>query len=344
MGKYHAKKAGTWLGHVSIGIMLLAHLSEAAVESTTETFMAMAKVIQGGNGTDVRATFFSLPIVSPVTAAGTITAAGGTTMEDANAAWTAGQFEASNGTFYVEFNNGLMADIAACDYGNRRLTLPDPLPTDVVAGDAYRIRKHLTLASIFGANNESGLKGGPNPNQADKVMLIIPPNNETHNYFFADVAGFRGWYEDNYTPADQQIVYPEQGLAVFRKTIGNVVLFINGPIRDCATLAPITPGYNLVGTFKCLNALTLSELGLYTGDPGTGLAAGTDPNTADNVLLITPDSLTKSYFYVDAPGLPEGWYDWTYQLANDVTIEPGSAFFINRKAPRPSFNWQIPTE
>jgi hypothetical protein len=36
--------------------------------------------------------------------------------------------------------------------------------------------------------------------------------------------------------------------------------------------------------------------------------------------------------------------DYTYNPANDVLVEPGSAFFIIRKAPRGFFFWNIPAE
>ena len=53
-----------------------------------------------------------------------------------------------------------------------------------------------------------------------------------------------------------------------------------------------------------------------------------------------PDKTTVSYYYV--PGV--GWQTPSAGMPTDAAIPPGSAFFIQRKAPRPVFLWTIPAE
>ncbi len=107
---------------------------------------------------------------------------------------------------------------------------------------------------------------------------------------------------------------------------------------------PVEPGYNLVGTLHSLTSTALTNLNLYTGDPATGLAAGLNPASADNILIVEPDgAVTTIFYYQDATG-QERWYTAAYQAAGDRLISPGTPFVICRKPPRGSFDWCIPAE
>jgi hypothetical protein len=108
---------------------------------------------------------------------------------------------------------------------------------------------------------------------------------------------------------------------------------------------PIQGGYNLVGTVKGCRQLRLADLGLWTGDPGTGLACGLNPRDADNLITCAPGGALAVYFpFCFELADFEGWYTSGYEPADDVLIGPGTAFFIYRKEGRPPFWWTIPPE
>jgi len=62
-------------------------------------------------------------MVRPLVAAGTITSVQNDFVTDANADWTDGQFNGSNGAFYAEFSSGLIASIAETDGTTHKLKL-----------------------------------------------------------------------------------------------------------------------------------------------------------------------------------------------------------------------------
>jgi hypothetical protein len=148
----------------------------------------------------------------------------------------------------------------------------------------------------------------------------------------------------NLTPADNEVIYPEEGVQVVRKVPGDVELYACGPIKTGVTVAPILPGYNLVGTLKSLSSLNLNALNLYTGDATTGLASGLTPSQSDNLLMIKPDGTSTTFFYYNRPGVFAGWVDGSLHLAGNVPVPAGSAFFIKRLNAAGSLNWVIPAE
>ncbi|MBN2506770.1 MAG: fibronectin type III domain-containing protein [Verrucomicrobia bacterium] len=318
----------------------------AVVESVTDTYMGMATVIRGALPSRPRTTQFSLPVVNSASAVGVVTDRGTVSITDTNARWSSGQFAPSNGAFYAEFESGYMADIVACS--TQTLEFPGSLPSEIVVGQVYRVRPHFTLASILGAANKIGLEAGTSPANADMVELAVRGedgrNVVRRCYFYSSVPGYTGWYDwDCYGAADT-VVYPEQALGVTRKQGGDILLVVSGVVKDNPTIVPILVGNNLVGTFQNQRVITLGELNLVSGDPVTGLAAGWNPGEADNVYVVNPDQTTSTFFYSSLAGY-EGW--WTAacdRRADDTAFEPGSAFYVTRKAPRAPFNWRIPSE
>lgn len=326
---------------LGLGLLLTAHAAWAATEAATETYAGVAITIRGNAGVDPLMTCFSVPIVQPVAAAGTITACSANTLQDTNAHWTSNQFGGTNGSFYVEFNTGHMADILSCDAAASRLTLPSSLPAAITVGSPYRIRRHQTLAGIFGARNEAGLKGGLNLNESDVVRLLLTEPKGALDFFYLNAPRYQGWVQ-GYDPAGDQVIYPEQGLAVVRKSAASITFGIAGVVKEDPTLAEIAPGYSLVGSVSAFGPRRLADLDLYTGDPATGLASGRNPTEADTIELVGTTT-PGAYFYLNVPGY-EGWYDWAYRPAGNTLLPVGCALLVNRKSPRGLFFWNIPLD
>ncbi len=337
MGKDRAEKP-SYRGNLVISILIgMTTPSWAAVESTTESFVATAITIKG-SGTTPRVECFSLPLVSPTVYAGTVTAAASGSLTDANADWS----QLGNGPFYLELAGGRMVDVQTIDPLTGTLTFTATMASNLAVGEAFRLRGHWTIADIFGANDESGLMAGANSAQADNILLHESHNQVTRTYFYSNISGFNGWYRDDYAPAQQTVVYPEQGIMVRRRSSGDRTIYFHGAAKERAAAVPVFAGFNLLGTLESRKNLRIPELNLYTANPVTGLVAGNNPSSADNLLLMNSDGTTTVYFYSDFPGF-EGWFDASFRSAATVSVGAGSAFFIHRKTAG-LFYWTIPAE
>jgi len=189
---------------------------------------------------------------------------------------------------------------------------------------------------------------GPNPAQADNVLVYIPETQRTLTLFYYSNPSFTSWQgwvrADTFSPDPDEVIYPEEGLMVRRIVSSNAHVYLCGPIKTDATVVPVQPGYNLLGTLKSLSSVTLSNLNLYTGDATTGVIGALNPSVGDNLLVVQPNGSVTTYFYYYNPGVYQGWVNANgFSLSGGATISPGSAFFINRQA-HGAFTWTIPAE
>jgi hypothetical protein len=334
------KRIGFFL---AFSLCCLSISSWASIEVTSPVWVATATTIQGNGGSGSKTTLFSQRMVLPILYAGTVSSIQTSSLMDTNANWTIGQFGTNGTQAYVEFNNGWMADIAKSTTPTT-LALAGNLTGVVSVGDSYRIRAHFTIASLFGTNNETGLQSAGNTAQADNVMVVIPQTQQTLTVFYYDDGVSHGWLTADYNPAANLVIYPEQGLLVRRVAAGDRNLYLNGTVKTGVTVAPIEPGYNLVGTLKSLSNLTLGTLNIYTGNQTTGLASGGNTADSDTLLVVQRDGTAATYFYYKDNSGNQGWLDANYNPSANVPINSGSAFFVRRLAANGSFNWTIPAE
>jgi hypothetical protein len=343
------------------GYFTLAALAGAMfIESTRPLFAAAARVtaaitvsdshvgtatyIEGSRRALQRTNFLSAQLVRPIVHAGRATTAPATTLTDTNSFWANDRFNGTNGPFYVEFDSGLMVDIADTVAASQSLALVGDATGMTTNGCAYRIRRHLTLANMFGRTNHVGLLGGTNSAEADNVLVHVPETQETQIFFYCNEPGSEGWLREDRLPAADMVIFPEQGIIIRRRGVGRIVLSQHGAVKRGFTMAPMAEGTNLVGTLKVRKNLRLSELNLHTGNDATGIIAGESPETADNLVIVNPvNGSSKTYFYCDLPG-KEGWCDVNLRAAGRVLIKPGSAFYVMRKSSHGSFYWTIPAE
>lgn len=312
------------------------------VESSSESYVATTTTIRGDTGIGFRDTFFAIQMVQPYVAAGVVSSVSSNTIVDTNATWQQDQY---NRLFFAEFENGLMADVVQTDAAQHRLVFSGNLPPTIPVGSFYRIRKHFTIDDIFGPHNEAGLKPGNNPLQADYIELSgsIP----RHIMFYTPENRWVCLGTNGFEPAGQIIVYPEKGILVRRKAPGDVVLHLQGQVKETTTQVPIYPGYNVVGALKGCRTLTLGELNLYTGNLATGVNQAANPKLSDNIYLYNPASgFPEKYFYSLTDFFGDGktgWRNQTLAISDDVPIPPGSVLMIDRKSSQ-GFTWAIPPE
>ncbi len=316
----------------------------AGIETTSETWIGAGTTLQGNGGSGTKLTLFSQRMVLPVEYAGTIAQLQDAILTDTNATWTDRQF-GSNGTpAYVEFDNGSLVTIADTTASSQSLFLNGSVSAIANVGDQYRVRRHFTIANLFGAKNETGVNAGLNPTAADNILLQIPETQQVITIFYASSISISGWRRADYTPATNQIICPEQGVMFQRKAPGDVILYAAGVVKAGQTAVPIQGGYNLVGTLRSLASVKVSDLNLYTGDPATGIAPGLNPTTADNLLFVESSGAVTTLFYYEPGNGNGGWRTATYAPAGGRVVEAGRPFFIHRKPPHGLFYWAIPAQ
>ena len=341
--KNRTKARRLFQGILLLGALFSARAGYAVIEATSPVWAASATTLQGNGGTGTKYSVFSQRTVRPLLYAGAISALQNNTLTDTNANWINGQFGVNGVLSYVEFANGWTADISDTSGNTKTLTLAGSLSGIAAPGDGYKIRAHSTIASLFGTNNEAGLKAGLNPAQADNILLQIPQTQQTMTIFYFSNVTTHVWSRADFTSAANQIVYPEQGVMVKRSTSGDLTLYACGPVKVGPTVTPVDPGFNLLGTLKSATTMTLGGLNLYTGNPTTGVASGLNLSSSDNIMLVKPDGSTANYFYFKN-NQAEGWVDALFNPAANTSIPAGSAFFIRRLNSNGSFDWTIPAE
>lgn len=290
-------------------------------------------------------TLISATFVQPVEWEGAVTTvtASGVTVTDAD--WTADQFNGS-AEYYVEVIDGpgagAMADIV--DTMPTSLVLSDDLTAFAGADTTIRIRRHTTLADIFGANNSAGLRGGDSLRNADQVMILDTTTRVTSSYFYGDFAGttYDGWYNASFANASQQVVLPEQAILVRRTLPSDVSFVYAGQVKLGQTKLPVQPGVNYLGMVHA-TGMTLGTSNLYTGNSSTGVTGGDSIRTSDEIGILNENGQYSTYFYGDFAGTAyDGWYDSAFNPANDVELAPGSGIYLRRRN-GVAFNWTVPS-
>lgn len=245
----------------------------------------------------------------------------------------AGQFDEF---YFVQIasgdNSGIMVDIVSTSIDS--VTLAQDLSTMVSVGNIIKIRKHHTMASVFGTSNEMGLVTGTNPIAADIIQIFGPDESKT--LFF--LTGANVW-TDGIFNLNNLIIYPDQGLLFRRIGTESASIKLLGSVKTDTTGITVENGFNIINNVYPVDT-TLGTSGLNTNDGGTtGVLPGTNPIAADNIRIVNDQGQVGIYFLVNAAN--NIWTDGIFP-ANDVVIKAGSSFILDRKSN--SFNWlQQPT-
>ena len=295
----------------AVSVLLGVGTMASAQTVTTDPVGFITLTVAGtGQGGATALSFKGLGLARPVEFQGVATGSTTNTITSSNAAWTAGQFSPGNGPYYVEIIGastavgvGTMYDIT----GNTttQLTVAQDFATGLAGTlPTFRIRKHWTIASVFGATNQAGLQGGTSTT-ADTILVYssAAASYDTYYYSTKGLAG-TGWRKAGGGGADQAatILYPDDGLLIRRSQSGNVNLVLMGAVKTGQTSFPVVPGLNILAN-PFAAPMTLGSCGLYKAD-GSALAAGTAA-TADQVQIYNGTSYDTYYYSNGAAGA--GW-------------------------------------
>ncbi|MBV9391188.1 MAG: hypothetical protein JOY96_04765 [Verrucomicrobia bacterium] len=306
--------------------------------------------IAGQNNGQNSFSFIGVSALNPVSYEGTLTGVGKNTIVDSNACWTNDQFDGGNGHFFVEIisgpHAGVMSNVVGTSGTTKILTTADDLSTLLAGNEQFRVRKHQTIANVFGGADEIGLQGAPESAAADEVRIFDPAQQQFSVYYYqTGASGGTGWRSatDASTDASQTILYPDSGVMIVRKTAGNLASTLAGNVKLGPTQVPIAGTINLAANLYPAGQLTLGRSNLYVGNANQGLAGAQEISLADEVYLFNGNSFIQYYYKTGGSG-GTGWRSGTDAIsdASGTQIAPGTALYIIRKAGRPPFTWTIP--
>jgi hypothetical protein len=204
----------------------------------------------------------------------------------------------------------------------------------------------VTIADYFGANNETGLLADPggDTGAADNIILIDEINGGTLTVLASNALGGT-WITDAFEDAATVPIYPDQGVQVLRRAVGNVFLVNDGEVDTNGRQIGVVSGVQ-IRPQVIPSGTTLTELDLYTGNNATGVVASATGDTSEaDLVTVLVNGTPSNYFYatVDLGG-GVGWYDDSLNFAGDAEIAAGAGLIINRANPTNSspFVWVNP--
>lgn len=258
--------------------------------------------------------------------------------------------------YYVEITDGaeagLWANITASD--DDTLTLDKNL--SAASGAKFAVRKHVTIGDLFGYANEAGLDPGDQAAVADEVSLFA--NGASQVFFYDDTPGFEGWIDAAFNERQNTPIEPQQAVYVQRKVAGNISFTRAGHVKIGPTKLDVNPGFNTLANPRAVGfddnstpVFTLGTSGLFdAADLVNSVDPGDAPAVADEIIVNEYDAGADAinffvYFYDDTPGF-EGYIDAAFAVKDDVVLDNGKGFLLNRKAnlTGTAFTWTVPAE
>lgn len=270
--------------------------------------------------------------------------AGRTVITFPSSLFTADQFAGTANQHYLRLSNGDNAGEFSTIVANttNSITLADDLNSVLTTASTFSVTPYWTLGAALPSGG--GLQGGTSAAGAATDTLTIYNANFVGTTYFYNSTNNR--WQSGPADASNAIIPPGTGFAIERKQnsavslvfVGSVPLGfsaadVNGSISGTATRN------TLVGSAYPLASKRLAEIGLYTGDPATGVFAASSAAAADVVTIFNPSTGAQTqYFYSSSNNR---WQAGPADASN-VTIPEGSAVLIARRNGRSPFTWYIP--
>jgi uncharacterized protein (TIGR02597 family) len=313
---------------------------------TTDTSGFLTLHIRGTGGTTSSAlSFIGLSLTRPVEFQGNFEAIGVNTVTDDNANWIDNQFNDANGKYYLEITSGdyagVMTDIVDTTGATKTLAIADNYQGLLTGGETYKIRKHWTLASIFGAANQAGLGAGTSTS-ADEILIYDPQAAAYTTYYYRTINPV-GWRStaDAFLDQSNAKIDLAKGIIIKRKQSGDLNVKLFGAVKLGDTAIDVRAGLNVIGNVYSTDTLTLGNSGLYNGDSSSGLVGGSSV-TADQVLIYNGTGYQTYYYKTTAGGT--GWRSVAdfFADASNTVLPAGTSLVVKRQSGRPEFLWYAP--
>jgi len=318
---------------VGAAVIVVAPRDAVAASSTSEVFVAAASLLRGATNGQPVVTPVPVPYVLPSVHEGRLTAVNSNRLVDFSAIWMSNAFGAS--PFCVELDSGQSVRILTSDLNTLVLEeIPSPLP---VVGARFRVRPLLTLDEMF----TGAIAAGDSVDNADNVLLFDSAAQQTQTAFLSTNGPSPVWRDQGGNDCSIEVVPAQSATLVRRRSSGDNVLVSHGVLSRTPGRLTLYTGLNWIAAPATGDPLTLPDLRLFTGNASTGMAGGTNATIADTLMVFDVEGNSTTCFYSSAPGAP-GWRDLLMVPATN-TLSAGSAILVERKAPRLSFPWRVPT-
>ncbi len=336
----------------------LASMTGAMAQNsaTTDPVGYITANVKGGTPASPGISYVGASLVNKIEFTGTATAGAGTSATFPASSFAASAFGLNDllpvvqaqGAYYVEItsgpNAGVFTDIVATPSANT-LTLLDPIGAQI-NGQSVKIRKHHTIASLFGddtASNPLQLTPGISAASADTLEIVSPAGSKLFYYNTDETSWVAGSQLSN-----NRTIAPGEGLKVRRKGVAVPIVWV-GHVKTGQTVIPVETGVNLVSVPRAVGATATGSVFTYgnsglrsSGLTGSGSALNADIITTLNVVATPGGSPTASlnvFFNTDED--PAGFFAGSIPFDTNPLNE-GTAIRILRKGA--AFNWVVPAE
>jgi len=260
------------------GLVVSSSFCSRAAEVGSEVHAAVITSIAGAPTPAGTVTYMSVPLLSGVYAGGRISSITGNRVVDSSTNWTDGLYNGNAGRYYILITSGAAlgwtAEITATLGSIHALDLAQAPPSTAQVGDSYRVRRYASVDSVFSDLNATTAQAAGNPSDADNLILYDATTKRSTSLFKSNVSGFDGWFDSAYSAGGTNILPPGTGWMLRRRATASAQLFGVGVVRSEGLSRTVQPGLNLLGTVHASDSPALSNLGLYTGSPTTGVRAG----------------------------------------------------------------------
>lgn len=279
------------------------------------------------------------------------------TLTDSRANWTASAFDThpTANSHYVEIIAspnaaavGLVTDIVS--HTATTLTTADDISSLLQGGETIVIRRHRTLAGLFGSANEAGLGQGDSSSADTISILTAGPSAAFTSFYFRSGAslGGTGWRSSSnpFVDQSQTPVRTGEGLLIKRKQAQPLNLVLGGYVKTGPLRRVLESGYNLVDPLAVVTdqsaaplpgaRFTLGGTASDTIIPsglGEALSQGST-QTADLVSVFSAASGFTSYYIAVGSQLGAGGWRTTSNPFADMqgtVIPPATALLIQNR-------------
>ena len=324
--------------NVTLAILVAAVMAGNAQTVTSDIvgYNTITASANGGSGTK-----YSLLAVNLLNAPSFVGTLNGSLTAAANS-FTAGQY--NQGTTYPKFyaeitsgsNAGSQADIVSNTTDTLTVVGNASFQTAVGAGATVTIRKHRTMADVFGGSSGTTsasdvvLAKGTTLGAADNVL--IKEGGVDKIFYYSSSALRPGWRDSAGNVATDRPIYPNQGIIVARKSNSDAIITVVGSVKTGLSFIDLPAGYNLVSLPAPSDMTLPSAFGGLAGTTGATdvkIAKGATLGSADNILVAKTDGTYEIYYY-SSSALRPGWRNSAGTASSTVAINGSTSIFVKK--------------
>ncbi len=198
-----------------------------------------------------------------------------------------------------------------------------------------RIRAFWTPGELFGTG--VGNVGFSTGNETTADIIRILPAGTAPIEIYNDGSNWR--FASGGANANNFPIPITAGIEVLRRGTTEFSFRIVGEVKTGSTQFAVTSGTTFLQNVYPLRSMRLKDLGLYTGNPNTGLRAGTHLGNADHVTIEDQTNGERIVCYVDQSS---GRFTTGSTDASLIQIPAHSTLAITRSGTLPRFFWNCP--